>query len=381
LRFELNLESHPYEEVAFFGRLSTSKYWNNWSTQNTSESGFNRLQAGHLYSDESLLLERAYLNYTFVRSVTATVGRLPTAGGAPTNYLDNRKSQEIFPKLTFSGELDGASLKWDAGSLLPSNHSLSLRVLYAPFLLINYNYVGTPITVRPTINQGSAQVETLSPLGTLQANFGSNLLPNSGKTFFVAQYLWLNYLPITDAPAGTVREKAIRSDLKFFHKVSTLHLESQDILSSNLDLSVTYALSQIASDGTVYEVEADDSLTPLGGLGTDLAKEVFDGGTLLVSAKYRTPFRWLGRPFLGAEYIESSKYAFFFDGAAEDPSNFYMTKGWGTHLYLLAPLKEDLLLRVGYRHQSFRWSPIGFGKVVKATDMVDTIYGNIRLDF
>ena len=126
-RLWLNLAYAPSDKVSFYGRLAYNKAYGA-ETQNTQRSSgnstFDWLSNESLQGDNSLNVKQAYWLYrndTFLGtdvSWTASIGRRPSTDGMLANGREDQKRQSALAH-TVNVEFDGASFRWNLGSVLP----------------------------------------------------------------------------------------------------------------------------------------------------------------------------------------------------------------------------------------------------------------------
>ncbi|MBK9292843.1 MAG: hypothetical protein IPM57_00095 [Oligoflexia bacterium] len=375
--FDFDIKSNPVKELKLHARLSVTKYWNQWYTQNQLSSGEFNFNTDEKYVNDHIRLSLAYLDYKPFEWFSFIGGRLPTIDGTPVNFYNGSVSEAILPKLAYGAEVDGA---------LAFGHikNYSIYLGYIPFLLQNYGYQTTNINAKPLVNGSQIEAETLAP----RAAVGIKAYFENLKLNAYIHHSWINYLRFKDTSidasffdSSLSGSSQLSSSLYTSHQNLLFHIDIKDVALTNLDLSASYMLTTLQSNGQVNVTSGTASGRNLGGYGTSLNSNTFNGSIFLLAALYTTTLHKLNNPQVGVEYLNATRDAFYYDKNPDDPSQFYATRGQGYHLYLNQPLNNFLSLRVGYRLQYFILSPWALGESAANSTKIDTYYGNVKAIF
>ena len=150
LQFSLNFDANLSKKLQFYGRYTTSKYFNHFqraetltgSTANTSINNSTGRDLGitdNFEAGPGTYLERAFLNYAVTDYLTLSVGRLPTVEGLPLNWQDGVSREGTYAHLAYSNVLDGMAITGNMSSMLPQGHQFFARAVYTPFSNIGTN--------------------------------------------------------------------------------------------------------------------------------------------------------------------------------------------------------------------------------------------------
>ncbi|UYL10140.1 DUF3373 domain-containing protein [Bdellovibrio sp. SKB1291214] len=366
LKFQFNADANVSKNIKFYSRMTASKFYNVSyveGTQGSTSTG--DLGAPNAYANSGMVLEKAYMDLTVPdTNFTFSVGRLPTTGGQPYNYLDGRARMGTYPLLAYNSYFDGMSLSYKLDDYMPQDNKLALRLIYTPLTNINFGTAGAGGIFNPPTSEAGANVPTQAPMGSVQVDYSANNWGWVGNFGAVLQYLQTSdiYIPGAAAiPAGN-------SSLNIKIQQWTLATEFNSIGGSNFDLSASYLMTSLATSG---------SFGALGGFGNSTgASEDITGANTLLSARYR-----LGTWILGAEWAHGEKNSFYFATAADDLTNFYGTPGNAYHLYVTKKFTENLALRVGYMSQAYDYTDLNIGATADSDRKIETTYANLRLDF
>lgn len=375
--FDLDIKSQPTEDLKLFARFTATKYWNQWYTQNQLPNGQFNFNTEEKYKNDNIYLSLAYLDYQPLDWFCFIGGRLPTIDGSPTHLYNGQVSEALLPKLAFGAEVDGALLFF-------SLKNYSLYVGYIPFLLQNYSYQSTSVNAKPSVSSGQTEAETLAP----RAAVGIKTRFEEIKLTVIIHHSWINYLRFPDATldasffdSSLSGASVLSSSLFTTHKNLLFHLDLEDVASTKLDFSASYMLTTLQSNGTVSVASGVGTGRNLGGYGTNLNDNTFNGTIFLLGARWTTPLNLLKNPQVGAEYLNSTRDAFYYDRNADDPSQFYATRGQGYHFYFNQPVNSALSLRAGYRLQYFTTTPWALGESTSNSSKIDTYYANVKAIF
>jgi hypothetical protein len=269
----------------------------------------------------------------------------------------------------FNSIADGLSLTVNLGKLLPEGHSLYVRGVYAPSgqydVASPYKQLESGGTLYPShMPAGSVMVEYAVKDTVLAENASLILGYLDLGSWEVAPNLYTGNAPGAPTLAGDYAMR-VRGLLSY--------LELDNVAHSDLTLSALFV-------ETIYSTSGSTVIVP-GNIPVVTATPTTWGGIFLLNLRYQLPIAALKRPFLGAEYLYSSKGGWPNNLATEDLTGFYSTtNGRGFHVYYTQPVTAGLKLRVGFRRQNIFAGAQTLSGITK-DDRINTCYANLRLDF
>ena len=442
LQFSLDMQANISSKLTFFGRYTTSKYFNHFNRgastdaivvgANPTESSNTRDLdiADNFEGGPTNYLERAYLNYNITDSLVASVGRLPTIDGSPSEFVDDSSRQGTYPLMAFSYVLDGVALthntQFEGGS------TLSSRLVYTPTI----NYDGLDINMSQGGRSISLPAAVLSGAETTALGLGNNpgtyvftLTGYQARQMKTAGSMLTGMMDYSKKGALGSKELSVIgqysqifdlyypysaiSNLSIDYGIGTLMTQVNGVGGSNFDFSFSYSLTNVKSYGYVNRANlsiksvASANATAAGtkcidfaalgrgntsaalngtcqGFLTNKEKDSVTGHGFLLSSKYKFSSDMLKNPSLGFEAIYGTEEFFKFDGASHELSGFYSTRGWGGHLFWLQPITDGLKARIGYINKVNGFgsgTTAVLGAPVRNQDHIQNIYANLRLDF
>lgn len=366
MRFSLDMDANVSKHLKFYSRFTTTKHYNGWTTTGTRSPMGEDLYSADRYASSALVLEKAYLDMSIPNSYfTVSLGRLPTADGAPTHYWDGRARMGTYPLLSYGAILDGAAITYKMDEFMPEGHKLAARVVYSPFSSINIDAQGSPYQIPPTHNGsvGGGNIGTFADFFTLQLDYATGNLGFAENFGLILQY---NKLSPLNVPSQTAAD-----NLRFGLQSSSATVEFNGIAGTPLDFLVSHLMTDLHSEG-LYTVAPGVSL----GFGTATDDDKVKGSMTLVSSRYR-----LGSWILGLEYGHGTKGLLFAGATAEDITNMYGTPGDLYHGYVTKKFTDTLSLRLGYYKQDEKHTRITVGPVQDSDRKVDVGYAQFRADF
>lgn len=372
LQFSLNFDANISSKLKFYGRYTTSKYFNHFqrtetlsgSTANTAINNSTGRDLGiqdNFEAGPATFLERAYLAYAMNDYVTFSVGRLPTVDGPPLNWEDGVSREGTYPHLAYSNVLDGAATTFNFSSFLPTNNQFFARLVYTPF-----SNVGTAATGNPGSLSANGKLASINGLYVGMLEY-STKGEKFGEFLAIGQALIgrnLQYLrTATDTLDGNY------NTYSFYSHVT-------DIMHTGIDFSGTYFMSSY---------ENTHLLGGTTGLYTNTVNDKKMGHAFLLTTRYLIPVKMLNSPSVGAEYIKGDKYFNKSDPTSHDVEGFYSTRGHGLHFYYSQPIETGLRLRFGYITKTDKYArgdTTGDINTAKVRDnKAKNIYAQVRLDF
>lgn len=387
MQFSLNLDADVSQRIKFYGRYTTSKYFNHFHRNETTYVPAPGLPTQNLPIESSVnrdlgitdsfdagpaaFLERAYFNYSMNDYLTFSVGRLPTVDGPPLHWEDNVSREGTYAHLAYSNVLDGAAVTTNLSKLMPEGNNLSLRFILTPFSNVGGgNTAGSPASL------------TLASGGKLKeySSFYTGMVEYSlkGKSFgdilVLGQVLSakdLVYLRATTAVSGFPGE--VIADYKTY----SLYTDITNIMNLGLDFSVTGFISETKNTSIVSAIG--------GGAFSAVRNATHTGKAFLLTTRYNLPIAFLKNPNIGVEYINGDKYFNKADNVSKDVVGFYTTRGHGLHFYYTQPIETGLKMRIGYMQKTDKYARgFALGEQTPAKNVnnkADNIYAQIRLDF
>lgn len=364
LRFSLNADAEINSQVRVFSRTTVTKFMNNWRSQGGAPYDIPDVQAVYANTGSGVYLEKAYVDLSCPDSIwTLSVGRLPTVNGSPEHFWDMLPPQGTYPLLSFDAPLDGLALTYRGDRWVSAGQELTFRFLYTPFIDVlwggPYSYLKPPTNDTNGTAQVGADDATMVNMGTVQMDYAVRTLPYADEIAGTLQYYRSGELSFSSGQ-GT-------SDLKAQTNGVTALVDLLGLRGSGWDISLSHTYTDVSSSG---------ELAPGLGFGTDGEDGSNYGSLTLLSLRHRWE-SWAA----GGEWLVASDVPFYFSGAPEDLTDFYMTPGNSYHLYLTKKWLSLVTLRLGYRHQSYNQLPISFGTVASTDRKIETFYTSLRTDF
>lgn len=347
-QLQLNMESKPVSELSFFGRVSMRKLWNdgsfNSATSVTSGGAtindghgtdglFDTWSSGRSFSNGALFVERAFINYDFMSSLTLSIGRLPTVDGGPVHLSQNQSKMGTYPKLAFSAILDGAALTHRAELL---GGSLQSRLIYTPLQFYAFsptvNYTGR--TFDTTVDRTGQPVDNTDPMYSAMLDYSK-----SAGSMARSMNLVMQYVKIDDAFFGS-SSGAGGSTLRMTNERIMGYVELMGIAGTTFDVVLSYTYSASSSRGTLAPAVVN-------GVYCNSAICDVSGNAYLATLRYG-----MGSYRLGYEYINTGGSSFIYDTVSSDPLNFYgISATQGHHVFVSKQLNDMLTFVVGYQVQ------------------------------
>ncbi|XGC79928.1 DUF3373 family protein [Bdellovibrio bacteriovorus] len=363
LRYSFDMFMDLDPRLKIYTRMTASKFFNRAEAQGLLTRP-NDLDAAHKYNGPSVVLEKAYLDYSVSPSLVLSIGKLPTAEGLPTHLWDNQPRQGTYPYMNFNIPLDGLAATYKFNEELPEGHVLAVRGLYTPITTVNLgngenSYLNPPKEDVNGTTPTGRDVPPMSNAFTLQFDYSAEHVPLGKYNGIIFQNTKLRDLPL---PSGVGT-----SDLSYSGEINTLYIEFLDFLRSRFDFTAMYSYTIIDAYGF---------FAPGYGAGGTMRESHLYGQSLLVSGRYHFK-KWI----MGAEYIQNSRQAFSFSTADEDLVKFYRNPGWGYHIYFTKRLNDFLTLRIGYRGKTQTNYYVAPGPIQSTDRDIRNYYIRLRTDF
>ncbi len=359
IRFRLNMDA-DLEEIKFHGRL----LYMNSSQSNQRVCILSRdIKAGT--SGSAFDVDRAYIDYTpnlaSEYAFTFSFGILPTTGGTPMQYAQDKKRSSLFPALVFDmntyGMIATQKLAQDTYVRLVLAKPYTLRANFYPYQCNRENIDNANIV-------GLYTDTKFKFLGHSLLSFGVNML-NDLKAH---PYLGPDVSSSNSNILGTMLTFGIGIDVQRFLKSDTtlfLHTAVSNPhgngnkddyqISANNPNDATQTLSDgLTQNGSVGFTEAEYASGEM--LGSN-------GYSLYIGSKYDFNPQWK----VGAEYNYGSKYWFAATQGAEDMFNKLATRGSAYELYATWQYHKHLNAKLSYLniHEEYTGSGWHFGEPAK----------------
>jgi len=346
LRFRLNMNME-IEDIKFYGRLL---YMNSTQSHQRVCILSRDIKAGT--SGSAFDVDRAYIDYTLNKlspyAFTFSFGILPTTGGSPMQYAQNKQRSALFPALVFDMNTYGV-----IGTQKLGANTYARVVLAKPYTLRPnfYPYQCNRENIDNANIVGLYADTTFNLLGKALLSFGVNLLDD----LKAHPYLGPDVDSSNSDTLGDMLTFGIGIDIeKVAHTQATLFLHTALSNPNANGVKEDYQISD--NNPNDPDQKLKDSKTKDGHAGFTEAD--YASGTMLKKNGYSI---YLGAKYditqdihLGAEYNYGSKYWFSATQGAEDMFNKLATRGsvyevyatWEFHKYLNTKLsyldiKED----------------------------------------
>ncbi|AYF45340.1 PF11853 family protein [Halobacteriovorax sp. BALOs_7] len=367
-RFDIH--SKRSERLDFYGRLSMSKYFNDFTkrvsgTSSISDAG----GAGRNKNGAAIFVERAFINYKIDDQFTFSIGRLPTIEGPSFHLQKGTARSGSYPQLAYGAQLDGMALTY--GTKLAGGN-MSVRAIYTP---LSQRDVGSLSGQSGYQDSDSADISSSEDMYSVMVDYEKLNLTWANRFNFIGQYVAFNdfYYDATSnvsTGAGNPTQDAAISNLYFDYSAFVVYLEANGIANTGLDMGFTYKRTSIDSRG---------GITSLGGIFTNGSDGKNDGNVYMLDARYT-----FGKFKLGYELLIADEYAFTVGLSDIDAIGFYQTPdSTGHHVYASYDFDSDLRLILGYMMQqidtSYTRNVVGAG--TDADTKVDAGYARLIANF
>ena len=370
IRFRLNMDMNIDDNANFHGRLV---YMN--STQANQRLCILSRDIKSADSSSAFDVDRAYVDYTpnkdSKHAFTFSFGLLPTAGGTPMQFAQNKKRNSMFPALVFDmntyGLIATQKLSNDTYARAILAKAYTMRANFYPYQCNRENIDNANII-------GLYSDTKFNFLGKSILTFGVNMLHD----FKAHPYMG------PDVGSG---DSHILGDILTFG----VGLDIQEVADSDLTLFFHTALSNPHGNGAVddYQIANDgnvtDGLTASGITGFSEADYVKgemltdDGYSAYIGAKYD----FSNTLNIGAEFNYGSKYWFSATQGAEDMYNKLAIRGHATELYGMWRFHKNIYSKLGYisMHEEYTGSGWHFGEPAKKDATQTIVYLSLEAKF
>jgi hypothetical protein len=381
LQFSLNMAADISKRLQFYGRYTTSKYYNQYNSQpymgtGTTAGGthdntrptpndpLRDMRAASTYDSGPVsYLERAYFNFKFSEDTIFSAGRLPTSNGPPAQWQEGVAREGTYARMGFSANYDGVAIKQNMVN--NSENEFSGLLLFTPWSEVNDDGIFTDAIKNRQVAANGDVINSYHNVYAIILDYKNKGSDNYNNLNVIGQMLHQDIKP-SDGGGFHIDYKAI-----------TLYAAVEDLMRSGFDLSLTYATTISKSTG-----QANFGSGPVGWLTND-NEATSTGKSYLAQVRYKINSKDFNFPFVGFEFVQGDKYFQFDEFAARDLANFYAVRGSASHLYYLQTV-ENLKIRLGYSVQNQDYGSTFFdywGEPTKNEAKISNFYVNTRLDF
>lgn len=351
IRFRLNMNA-DFDDVKFHGRLI---YMN--SSQSSQRVCILSRDIKTGTPGSAFDVDRAYVDYTFnshsAYPFTLSFGLLPTSGGTPMQYAQNKKRNALFPALVFDmntyGIIGTQKLSDATYARLVLAKSYTLRPNFYPYQCNRENIDNANII-------GLYADTKFSFLGSSLFSFGVNIL-NQLKAH---PYLGPDVSSSNSHDLGTMVTYGLGIDIEEFadtHATIFAHtaLSNPHPNGNSDDYKIVAPVNAGLTAGKYSGFTEADYAS-----GEMLQK---NGYSVYLGTKYTFSKRWMA----GAEYNYGSKYWFSATQGAEDMFNKLATRGSCYEVYTTWQFQKYLSAKLGYLniHENYTGSGWHFGEPAK----------------
>jgi opacity protein-like surface antigen len=356
IRFRLNMNV-DFNDVKFYGRML---YMNSSQSHQRLCILSRDIKTGT--SGSAFDVDRAYFdyapNYKSDYTFTFSFGILPTTGGTPMQYAQNKKRNSMFPALVFDMNTYGMIGTQKLGSNT-----------YARFILAK------PYTLRPNFYPYQCNRENIdnADIVGLYSDTKFNFLGKSLLSFGVNMMHDLQAHPYLGPDIDSSDSHTLGTMVTF-----GFGLDIEKVLQTETTLFVHTALSNPHANGEQddYQIVAitgeqtlEDGLTANGDAGfttsTYASGEMLstNGYSVYLGTKYNVNEKW----HIGVEYNYGSKYWFSATQGAEDMFNKLATRGPVYEVYGVWKYHKYFNTKLSYLniHENYTGSGWHFGEPAK----------------
>ena len=350
IRFRLNMD-FELDNVKFHGRML---YMN--STQSNQRICILSRDIKSGTAGSAFDVDRAYIDYTFNKTslypTTFSFGLLPTSGGTPMQYAQNRQRHSLFPALVFDmntyGMIGTQKLGENTFARLVLAKPYTLRPNFYPYQCNRENIDNADIV-------GLYADTKFNFLGNALFSFGVNLM----NDLQAHPYLGPDISSSNSSNLGTIITYGVGLDIENILKSDVTLFAHTAITTTNGnnnrdDYKITNPSTGNTDGDYTGFTEADYAS---GHLLTDNSYSVY------VGTKYDINQNWK----IGAEFNYGSKYWFSGTQGAEDMYNKLALRGTAYEVYGMWQFHKYLNAKLGYlnMHEDYTGSGWHFGEPAK----------------
>jgi len=367
VRFRLNMRANLLEEVSFNGRLVFQH-----STQSNERLCILSNEIKSSGSLSGIDVDRAYFDYRFNNDsdypLTFSFGVLPTSGGTPMQYAEERARQSVFPALVFDMDSYGMILTSELTYLFDGRSFLRAIIAQA-------------YTLDSDIYPYQCNRETIDNADIYGLYFDTRVTP---KILFSAGVNVLH-----DFKAHPYLGPDVTADNA--HKLGTivtfgLGLDVEDFAQSGLTMFLHTAVSHGHGNDNNDSYKTDPMPGEPGYTGIFTASD-YASGSLITDPGYSIYagmlYDFSSSWTIGGEYNYGSKYWFAATQGSEDMYNKLATRGQVAEGYLIWKLNRYMFAKVGYMHTKERYTGSGwhFGEPIVKDGLQQVGYLQLNASF
>ncbi len=291
----------------------------------------------------TLFVERAYVDYKILDSLTMTIGRQPSTDGPGMSLRQNTPRQATYPALLFDGNADGIVFTANAGNIAGTLNDTKFRVAYGKGFQKDDAQYG--------FMANNNDVDDLDVLGLFaETSINSETMGDN--------LLVLSYVNAT----GFVNSGINDTNLGDFN-LAGLYFENNKAFGTNLNYFVSLGYSNGKPNGKTFNMQ-----------GVPMPLGLIDGSGTAYQVGLRYDFEAGFK--LGYEYNHGSEKWFSFTQGSEDPMNKLATRGSVNDLYGIYQMDINQFIRAGYTMIDYDYTGSGyhFGTPMKTNDEANRAY-------
>ncbi len=330
---DIDIAAIPTSDLSAYLRVSMKKFWNRQTVTPVPGSGDGTKNGTNSFGDfrvspgSSLMyLARAFIKYEFIPTWTFSVGRLPTVGGSPKEYLTGGAEGAAYHTLAMSAAMDGAAI---AKTYRFANDStLGARFAYTPWSYYNSDHLVIEDHVEASDTSG-VKVKPNNTAYTFIVDYKTSKLNFAKNAKFLYQLFAWDEVFIGAPTTSSLRVSVVKHIFAFDFK---------NLFKSKFDFNIAYANIKTKSKG---------SFSGLGGVlcvSTNIQSCKVKGDIITFVTKYN----FTSKLALGYQYFKQDSTAFAFDTDAMG-HNFFSTPGSTSHrLFTYYKFNDFLTTSIGY---------------------------------
>lgn len=331
--FRMNIEAKPTDKLSFYGRLAVSKNWNDFTTRKGTSVVSDSGSGGRDRDGSKLFLTRAFINYNFTKSLTLSIGRLPTVDGPGYHEVEGTARAGAYPMLAYGNYLDGMAL---THGMKLGNGRLSSRIVYTPTQFVDST---TGSTDADSKDHNNRKINPTQDIYSFMVDYEANATKWYKSMNLIAQYLVIDEFVIDSATVTSGTTTAVNGNIKLTQKNLVLYAGLTGIAKTGFDFSLTYKTIDQETEGSLVSSPVVAAF-----YGGDASKVKKDGKVILANVAYNVNSKWK----FGAEYIKIDDYLLQTDNT-RNIIGFYGGEGSkGHHLYVVSKFDDNIKLIFGY---------------------------------
>ena len=353
IRFRLNMEA-DFDDIKFHGRM----LYMNSSQSNQRICILSRdIKTGTAGS--AFDIDRAYIDYTLNRSspyaFTFSFGILPTTGGTPMQYAQDKQRNSLFPALVFDMNTYGM-----IGTQKLGDATFARIILAKPYTLRAnfYPYQCNRENIDNANIIGLYADTKFHFFGNSLLSFGVNMLHD----FKAHPYLGPDVSSSDSHTLGTMLTFGLGLDIeKFADTNSILFLHTAISSPHGNEEEDDYKITHYDASNIGHTVNHKVGFTEADYASGPMLSE--DGYSIYIGTKYDFSSQF----HIGAEYNYGSKYWFSATQGAEDMFNKLAIRGNAYEVYGTWDFHKHLHTKLAYLdiHENYTGSGWHFGEPVK----------------